>query len=94
MTNFMSLCMHLQPKLYHYQIQSGDWPTCLSRESNPGLLRGKRGCYHYTTQPTFSDRMNGGRLCMKETSFNTAQKYGVTLVQGQNHGSSSTRRVF
>ena len=41
--------MHLQPKLY--QIQSGDWPTCHSRESNPDLLRGRRECYNYTTRP-------------------------------------------
>ena len=42
--------MHLQPKLY--QIQSGDWPTCHSPESNPGLLRGRREYCHYTTQLT------------------------------------------
>ena len=46
--------MHLQPKLY--QIQSVDRPTCRSRESNTGLLPGRRGKNGnlglYTTRPT------------------------------------------
>ena len=41
--------MYFQPKLY--QAQSGDWSTCHSRGSNPGLLLGRHKCNHYTTQP-------------------------------------------
>ena len=50
------------------------WPGCLSRDSNPGLLRGKRESYHYTTQPTIwpgccSRASNPGLLRGKRESY-------------------------
>ena len=37
--------------LQHSADQTG-WLTCCGRGSTPGLLRGRRKSYHYTTQPT------------------------------------------
>jgi len=31
--------------------QLGNWPTCIRPDLNPGLLLGRRSCYHYTTRP-------------------------------------------